>query len=100
MHARYAVHARIFFLSGFVSIENKERCIYLPKLVIRVRFPSPAPVQVILKLSFEKVREILERSPASSLCATVRLQRLCSQGILRVPGAPSHILTRQYEPIF
>ena len=42
-HARYAVHARIFLLGGFVSVENKECCIYLPKLVIRVRFPSPAP---------------------------------------------------------
>ena len=42
-HARYAVHARIFLLGGFVSVENKESCIYLPKLVIRVRFPSPAP---------------------------------------------------------
>jgi len=24
------MHARAFFVSGFVSVENKERCIYLP----------------------------------------------------------------------
>jgi hypothetical protein len=45
-HARYAVHARIFLLGGFVSVENKGRCIYLPKLdvagsipVARSKFP-------------------------------------------------------------
>lgn len=27
MHARYAAHARTFFLSDFVSVENKERLI-------------------------------------------------------------------------
>ena len=54
MHARYALHARMFFLSGFVSVENKEGCIYLPKLdvagsipVARSRFPL-----VILRLNF------------------------------------------------
>jgi len=46
-HARYAAHARTFFVSGFVSIENKGRCIYLPKLkvassslVARSKFPQ------------------------------------------------------------
>src|ERR1700730_15518725 len=34
-HARYAVHARTFLLGGFVSVENKERCIQLPKLRVR-----------------------------------------------------------------
>ncbi len=34
LHARYAAHARAFFVSGFVSVENKERCIYLPKLKV------------------------------------------------------------------
>src|SRR5260370_58055 len=38
-HARYALHARIFFLSGFVSVENKERCIYLPKLDVAGSIP-------------------------------------------------------------
>jgi hypothetical protein len=44
LHARYAAHARTFFLSEFVSIGNKGSKIYFPKLVVRVRFPSPAPV--------------------------------------------------------
>ena len=39
MHARYAQHARIFFLSGFVSVENKERCTYLPKLDVAGSIP-------------------------------------------------------------
>jgi len=34
MHARYAVHARTFFLSDFVSVENKESNILLPKLKV------------------------------------------------------------------
>jgi hypothetical protein len=38
-HARYAVHARIFLLSDFVSVENKERCIYLPKLDVAGSIP-------------------------------------------------------------
>jgi len=45
-HARYAAH-RTFFLSDFLSVENKERCIYLPKLkvassslVARSKFPQ------------------------------------------------------------
>ena len=33
-HARYAVHASRFLPSDFVSVENKERCIYLPKLEV------------------------------------------------------------------
>jgi hypothetical protein len=58
-HARYAVHARTFLLSGFVSVENKEFCIYLPKLVIRVRFPSPAPFSsVIFELNFQTLEKL------------------------------------------
>jgi hypothetical protein len=58
------VHARIFLLGGFVSVENKGRCIYLPKLVIRVRFPSPAPNSlVILKLKFQKLEKRYQRPP-------------------------------------
>jgi hypothetical protein len=34
MHARYAVHARTFFLSDFVSIENKGMKILIPKLKV------------------------------------------------------------------
>jgi len=33
----YALHARTFFLSDFVSIENKETINKIPKLVIRVK---------------------------------------------------------------
>jgi hypothetical protein len=33
-HARYAVHARTFFLSDFVSVENKGSKIQLPKLKV------------------------------------------------------------------
>ena len=43
LHARYAAHARTFFLNDFVSGENKGVVIQIPKLVIRVRFPSSAP---------------------------------------------------------
>jgi hypothetical protein len=32
--AQYAVHARRFLLSDFVSIENKERLTYFPKLKV------------------------------------------------------------------
>lgn len=46
-HAPYAVHARRFLLSGFVSVENKECLIYFPKLkvagsipVARSKFPQ------------------------------------------------------------
>jgi hypothetical protein len=34
-----AVHARIFLLGGFVSVENKGRCIYLPKLDVAGSIP-------------------------------------------------------------
>ena len=33
-HARYATYARAFFLSHFVSIENKGSKIYFPKLKV------------------------------------------------------------------
>ena len=32
LHAWYAAHARIFLLGGFVSIENRGRSSYFPKL--------------------------------------------------------------------
>ena len=35
LHARYALHARIFLLGGFVSVENKECLIYFPNLIRR-----------------------------------------------------------------
>ncbi|SRR5260370_12754008 len=38
-HARYAVHARTFFLRDFVSIENKERLSYFPKLDVAGSIP-------------------------------------------------------------
>ena len=34
LHARYALHARIFLLGGFVSCENKESLGYFPKLKV------------------------------------------------------------------
>jgi len=34
MHARYAAHARTFFLGDFVSVENKGSKIQLPKLKV------------------------------------------------------------------
>ena len=60
MHARYAAHARTFFLSDFVSIENKGSEIQLPKLVVRVRFPSPAPS--LLSTDFSVLRTAREQS--------------------------------------
>jgi hypothetical protein len=39
LHARYATHARAFLWSHFVSVENKERCIYLPKLDVAGSIP-------------------------------------------------------------
>ena len=63
MHARYATHARTFFPKRFVSVENKGSKIQLPKLVVRVRFPSPAPVFLSKsQAQFSKVRETLEPS--------------------------------------
>ena len=38
-HARYALHARTFFVSGFVSIENKEPKILIPKLDVAGSIP-------------------------------------------------------------
>jgi hypothetical protein len=37
--ARYALHARIFLLGGFVSVENKECLIYFPKLDVAGSIP-------------------------------------------------------------
>ena len=34
MHARYAVHARRFLLSDFVSVENKGSNVLIPKLEV------------------------------------------------------------------
>jgi len=39
LHARYAQHARIFLLGGFVSVENKECLIYFPKLDVAGSIP-------------------------------------------------------------
>jgi hypothetical protein len=39
LHARYAVHARTFFLSDFVSIENKGSKILIPKLDVAGSIP-------------------------------------------------------------
>ena len=38
-HARYAAHASRFLPSDFVSVENKKRCIYLPKLKVAGSIP-------------------------------------------------------------
>jgi len=39
LHARYAAHARTFFLSDFVSIENKGSKIQIPKLDVAGSIP-------------------------------------------------------------
>jgi hypothetical protein len=41
--AHDAHYALAFFLGVFVSVENKGLLGYILKLVVRVRFPSPAP---------------------------------------------------------
>ena len=67
MHARYALHARRFLLSDFVSVENKERCIYLPKL--DVAGSSPVARSTFLSkflTSNSKVTRTLETSPTCS----------------------------------
>src|SRR5215813_14631773 len=43
-HGRYEVHACTFFLSDFVSIENKGLKIQLPKLKVASSSSSPAPI--------------------------------------------------------
>jgi len=39
MHAWYAVHARTFLLSDFVSVENKGSKIHIPKLDVAGSIP-------------------------------------------------------------
>jgi hypothetical protein len=40
LHARYATHARTFFLSDFVSIENKGAVSQIPKLDVAGSIPA------------------------------------------------------------
>ena len=55
MHARYAVHARICLLSDFVSVENKERLSYFPKLDVAGSIPVARSISlVILERNFQK----------------------------------------------
>ncbi len=77
-HARYAAHARRFVLSDFVSVENKERCIYLPKLK---------------DLADCGIGQMSEKEVVISDIRTMKVSsRMCSlRGRLRGPGA-SHPL--------
>src|SRR5438874_12328639 len=102
MHARYAQYARIFFLSGFVSVENKERCIYLPSWMLRVRSPSPAQrfLSKIRNWKLSKANQKLERSckrPLSFLCVSVSLQGGHSQRILGMSETATASLTAIQE---
>jgi hypothetical protein len=59
MHARYAVHARTFFLSEFVSIENKGSKTQIPKLDVAGSIPvARSKSSVILKRNFQKLEKL------------------------------------------
>src|SRR5262245_27273481 len=71
MHARYAAHARTFFLSDFVSVENKGSKIQLPKLkvassslVARSRFPRQF---LILIFKLNKILRTVPRNVPQNL---------------------------------
>jgi len=62
---RYAAHARTFFLSDFVSVENEGSKIQIPKLKAASSSPSPAPDFVaIFSTNFSNVSK-LDKSLAS-----------------------------------
>ena len=80
MHARYAVHARTFFRSDFVSVENKESKIQLPKLkvassslVARSIFPQGFLISV-LEL-YRNIRIVPQTSPENFVreCQPLRM---------------------------
>jgi hypothetical protein len=70
MHARYAAHARTFFLSDFVSIENKGSKIQIPKLDVAGSIPV-ARSNVLSKIAksdrvmTQKPERPPKRSPSS-----------------------------------
>jgi hypothetical protein len=67
-------YALVNFLSIFASVENKGSLGYIPKLVIRIRFPSPAPIYpVIVRLKLQKYLETSETFRKLSLYVTVSL---------------------------
>ena len=63
MHARYAVHARTFFLSVFVSVENKGSQIQLPKL--KVASSSLVARSIFLRKTGGIYFEIVEKADLS-----------------------------------
>src|SRR5215831_14165832 len=63
MHARYAAHARTFFVGDFVSIENKGSKIQLPKLkVASSSLVACSSCPALRKNSFQTL-EIPQRPP-------------------------------------
>jgi len=63
-----------FFVSGFVSVENKERCIYLPKLAVAGSIPVAR--SIFLSSCQTQASKVLETSKTSrelSLYLTVSL---------------------------
>jgi hypothetical protein len=67
------VHARIFLLGGFVSVENKGRCIYLPKLDVAGSIPVARSKLLNKSQEFDdrifkrlrKVRRFRQTSPSA-----------------------------------
>ena len=60
LHARYAVHARAFFLSDFVSIENKGSKILIPKLKVATHSGRASTVDRVLQLRrFDRLHVML-----------------------------------------
>ena len=58
MHARYATHARTFFISDFVSVENKGSKIQLPKLkVASSRLVARSNVLINFETNFQLLEE-------------------------------------------
>jgi hypothetical protein len=67
LRARYALHARIFLLSDFVSIENKECLIYFPKLDVAGSIPVARSIFLSKFLApNSKATQTLETSPKTS----------------------------------
>ena len=60
-HARYAVHARTFFLGDFVSVENKGKNFQIPKLKV-ASFRPRRPLQ-----SFALIRKMMRSNHCSSI---------------------------------
>ncbi len=77
-HARHAVHARTFFLSDFVSIENKGSKLLIPKLDVAGSIPVARSIFLVnSKIQFSKVLILGERPRKFSLareCQTLEMR--------------------------